>query len=248
MASKEQIEKFINTIGMLAQAEVRGRSKWVLPSICIAQAAIETGWGTSKLMSKANAFFGIKWTRGCGYNAYSSKTNEVYNGNTCTITAAFRAYDSLADSVKDYYDLLTGLSYYRDMVNNPDYRTAVWGIDNNGDDNAKDGVFMYATDPDYQNKIVNIIESYHLTEWDDVTAIGNGTSGTSSEDMAAGQYYPAYKGSLPLAAALDTLGIESSFVFRKKIALANGITGYRGTYDQNIKLLNLLKTGRLRRA
>ncbi len=245
MASKEQIEKFIRTIGTLAQAEAKRRSKWVLPSICIAQAAIETGWGTSKLMSKANAFFGIKWTRGCGYDAYSSKTNEVYNGSTCTITAAFRAYDSLADSVKDYYDLLTGLSYYRDMVNNSDYRTAVWGIDNNGDDNTKDGIFMYATDPDYQSKIVNIIESYNLTEWDDVA--GNGTSGTGSEDTAIGQYYPAYKGNLPLAAVLDTLGIDSSFAFRKKIAQANGISGYRGTYDQNIKLLNLLKTGQLRR-
>ncbi len=245
MASKEQIQKFINTIGTLARAEAKRRSKWVLPSICIAQAAIETGWGTSKLMSKANAFFGIKWTRGCGYDAYSSKTNEVYNGSTCTITAAFRAYDSLADSVKDYYDLLTGLSYYRDMVNNPDYKTAVWGIDNNGDDNAKDGIFMYATDPDYQSKIVNIIESYNLTVWDSVT--GSGTSGTGSEDMAAGKYYQAYKGSLPLAAALDTLGIDSSFAFRKKIAQANGISGYCGTYDQNINMLNLLKTGQLRR-
>ena len=245
MASKEQIQKFIGTIGTLAQAEARRRNKWVLPSICIAQAAIETGWGTSRLMSKANAFFGIKWTRGCGYNAYSSKTNEVYNGNTCTITAAFRAYDSLADSVKDYYDLLTGLSYYRDMVNNPDYRTAVWGIDNNGDDNAKDGIFMYATDQNYQSNIVNIIESYNLTVWDDVA--GSSTAGTVSGDMEAVQYYPAYKGSLPLAAALDTLGIDSSFAFRKRIAQANGISGYRGTYDQNIKLLNLLKTGQLRR-
>ena len=241
MASKEQIQKFIHTIGTLAQEEAKRRSKWVLPSICIAQAAIETGWGTSRLMSKANAFFGIKWTRGCGYNAYSAKTNEVYDGNTCTITAAFRAYDSLADSVKDYYDLLTELSYYRDMVNNPDYKTAVWGIDNNGDDNAKDGIFMYATDPDYQSKIVNIIESYHLTEWDDFA--GNGTPGNTEPEAA--HYYPAYKGSLPLVAALDTLGIDSSFAFRKKIAQANGMTGYRGTYDQNIKLLNLLKAGKL---
>lgn len=240
MASKEQIQKFISTIGTLAQAEARRRSKWVLPSICIAQAAIETGWGTSRLMSKANAFFGIKWTRGCGYNAYSSKTNEVYNGSTCTITAAFRAYDSLADSVKDYYDLLTGLSYYRDMVNNPDYKTAVWGIDNNGDDNAKDGIFMYATDPDYQSKIINIIESYNLTEWDSVTE-----NGTPANAEPVAEYYPAYKGSLPLAAALDTLGIDSSFAFRNRIAQANGITGYRGTYDQNIKLLNLLKAGKL---
>lgn len=243
MASKEQIRSFINTIGTLARAEAQKRSKWVLPSICIAQAAIETGWGSSGLMSKANAFFGIKWTKGCGYDAYSSKTNEVYNGNTCTITAAFRAYASPADSVKDYYDLLTGLSYYKDMVNNPDYKTAVWGIDNNGDDNAKDGVFMYATDPDYQGKIISIIESYNLTEWD---GAAGGSKPVNAEPAV--QYYPAYKGNLPLAAAMDTLEIDSSFAFRKKIAQANGISGYRGTYEQNIQMLNLLKTGQLRRA
>lgn len=240
MATKQQVNNFIQTIGKLAQAETERRDKWILPSVCIAQAAIETGWGTSSLMTKANAFFGIKWTKGCGYNAYSAKTNEVYTGNTCTITAAFRAYDSLAESVKDYYDLLTGVSYYKDMVNNPDYRTAVWGIDNNGDDNTRDGIFMYATDPDYQSKIINIIEGYGLTMWDKA----NGSSSTVSDT----QYYPKYEGKLPLAAALDTLGIESSFAFRKKIAQANGITGYRGTYDQNITLLNLLKKGQLKKA
>jgi len=238
MATKAQVNNFIETLGGLAQKEAAGRDKWVLPSICIAQAAIETGWGTSSLMTKANAFFGIKWTKGCGYDAYSSVTQEVYNGNACRLTAVFRAYNSLADSVKDYYDLLTGLSYYRDMVNNPDYKTAVWGIDNNGDDNTKDGIFMYATDPDYQSKIIKVIESYNLTEWDSVT--GRGTS-------AAVRYYPAYKGNLPLAAAMDKLGIDSSLLFRKKIAQANGITGYRGTYDQNIKMLDLLKKGQLKK-
>lgn len=242
MATKAQVNNFIETLGVLAQVEAAGRDKWVLPSICIAQAAIETGWGTSSLMTKANAFFGIKWTKGCGHSAYSSVTNEVYDGNTCRFTAVFRAYNSLADSVKDYFDLLTGLSYYKDMVNNPDYKTAVWGIDNNGDDNAKDGIFMYATDPDYQSKIINIIESYNLTEWDSVA------ENKTMENVAAVQYYPAYKGNLPLAAALNSMGIDSSFAFRKQIAHINGINGYTGTYDQNIEMLNLFKAGQLRKA
>ncbi|MCM1468822.1 MAG: hypothetical protein NC086_11790, partial [Alistipes sp.] len=80
-------------------------------------------------------------------------------------------------------------------------------------------------------------------EWDNVT----GSNIPANAEAAAVRYYPAYKGNLPLAAALDTLGIDSSFAFRGRIAEANGITGYRGTYEQNIKLLNLLKVGQLRR-
>ena len=52
-------DKFITLIAPLVVAECNKRDKWVLPSVCIAQSALETGWGTSTLMIKANAFFGI---------------------------------------------------------------------------------------------------------------------------------------------------------------------------------------------
>lgn len=48
-----------------------------------------------------------------------------------------------------------------------------------------------------------------------------------------------------LVTALNTLHIGSSFSYRKKIAKANGITLYVGSAAQNIKLLNLLKNGKL---
>lgn len=60
------------------------------------------------------------------------------------------------------------------------------------------------------------------------------------------EYYPIYKGkSLSLVDALKSIGIGSSFSFRKKIAKANGIKTYLGTASQNNKLLNLLKKGKL---
>ncbi len=60
------------------------------------------------------------------------------------------------------------------------------------------------------------------------------------------QHYPIYKGkSLSLVDALKSIGIGSSFSFRKKIAKANGIKTYLGTASQNNKLLNLLKKGKL---
>lgn len=61
--------------------------------------------------------------------------------------------------------------------------------------------------------------------------------------------YPQYYGNTKsIVDALKSLNINSSFANRKKIAIANGITGYLGTASQNIKLLNLLKKGQLKKA
>lgn len=45
--------------------------------------------------------------------------------------------------------------------------------------------------------------------------------------------------------ALKSLGENSGFAYRRKIAEANGITGYTGTSIENIKLLSLLRRGQL---
>lgn len=46
---------------------------------------------------------------------------------------------------------------------------------------------------------------------------------------------------------LKSIGVNSSYTNRKKIALLNGISDYKGTESQNIKLLGLLKNGKLRK-
>lgn len=62
-------------------------------------------------------------------------------------------------------------------------------------------------------------------------------------------YYRAYTGKpTTLSAALTSLGIDSSYAFRKKIAAANNISGYIGTASQNTAMYNLLKAGLLKRA
>ena len=47
--------------------------------------------------------------------------------------------------------------------------------------------------------------------------------------------------------ALKSIGENSSYSYRKKLAENNGITSYHGSYSQNIKLLNLLKNGKLKK-
>ena len=64
--------------------------------------------------------------------------------------------------------------------------------------------------------------------------------------ISAVTYYPACSSSYSsIIDALNSIGVDSSYSNRKSIAEINGIYGYSGTYDQNLKLLNLLKQGKL---
>lgn len=62
-------------------------------------------------------------------------------------------------------------------------------------------------------------------------------------------YYKRYTGnSGSIVTALKSIGVNSSYSYRCKIAKANGISNYRGTGSQNTKMLNLLKQGKLKKA
>lgn len=66
------------------------------------------------------------------------------------------------------------------------------------------------------------------------------------ENKPSVQYFSKanYSG-VSLVDALRSVGASTTFSYRKQIAAANGIAGYGGTAAQNIKLLNLLKQGKL---
>lgn len=158
MISNEKIGNFIKTIGNIAKKESIKRKysklNWTLPSVCIAQAALETGWGSSDIMTKANAYFGIKWSP--GYKAYSTVTREVYSGKDVYIEDMFRAYDTLEDSVADYFRLICDSGIYKKACNQNDALACISAIKNAG----------YATDPDYVSAVMSIIHQYDLTKYD----------------------------------------------------------------------------------
>lgn len=145
----EKTNNFISTIGTLARNEYLSREKWILPSVCIAQGALESGWNLN-----AKTLFGIK---GKGFTA---TTSEYYNGNKVTIEASFRTYPDVASSVVGYYDFLANTPRYANALNNPNYKDAVDKLIHTTDGLA------YATDPNYISKVISIIEKYNLTEWD----------------------------------------------------------------------------------
>jgi LysM repeat protein len=148
----EEQKNFIAAVGELARADRR-----ILPSLTIAQAILESGWGKSGLTVKANALFGIKAGTSWTGRVYSCKTQECYDGVSLTTeTAAFRAYDSWEASVADHTAFLCGLSRYAEVVAAKDYRTACRAVQAAG----------YATDTGYADKLISLIETYSLADYD----------------------------------------------------------------------------------
>lgn len=181
MAITKEHQEFIERVGALAVADMK--KSGVLASMTIAQAILESGWGKSGLTVKANALFGIKAGKSWGGKVYSAQTQECFDGVTfTTITALFRAYESWAESVADHSAMLTGAARYKAVIGERDYKTACRAIHAAG----------YATDPQYADKLIQIIESYSLTAYD----------GAGSATAPAGQ--PATSGG-----SNDTGGAES---------------------------------------
>ncbi len=70
--------------------------------------------------------------------------------------------------------------------------------------------------------------------------------GSAQTDSTSSKYFKKYTGkSGSIVDALKAVGAESGIAYRKKIAKKNGIKAYVGTPKQNIKMLKLLKSGKL---
>lgn len=183
MATKAQVNAFIEKIAPIAINLCKKRSKWILPSVTIAQAACESAWGTSKVMAQANGLFGFKVGGGTMFGSawkgksYSTKTKEFY-GNYITITDNFRAYDSVEEAVEDYMDLLCNASRYKAAVNNKDALSTITAIKKGG----------YATSPTYIDTIMNIINSHDLTKYD-ASIVGNKPASSSGQEYTVGKNY-----------------------------------------------------------
>ena len=166
--------EFIPTIAPLVVAENKRRGNPLFSSVVIAQAICESGWGQSKIMMKANAIFGIKATSSWKGKVYNANTQECYDGSTYTnITACFRAYNSLAESIADYFDLILGLSRYQGAINTSSPLECITAIKNGG----------YATSPTYISTIMSIINSNNLTQYDNVEVVENPVENSANVDI-----------------------------------------------------------------
>jgi len=143
-------QRFIEQV--MPHAQIAARELGVDPRALVAQAALETGWGTSQPADAGGTshnLFGIKAGASWRGESVSSDTTEYLAGNAGTESARFRSYEDIAESVADYV---------RVIRDNPRYAAAL----NTGDDVRAFANALqrggYATDPEYANKLVAVAE------------------------------------------------------------------------------------------
>ena len=179
--------------GALAAFEKYG----LFPSVTMAQAILETGWFK---YIKGNNVFGIKWTKGCGFDAQEFLTNEWINGVKTPMMAKFRKYNSIEESILDYGKFLTA-NRYRGVLISEDYSEACKNLYNCG----------YSTDEQYASKLIKLIQENKLYEYDPKN---NG----NKKDIKS----PSKEDIMNLQRNLNILKIKDS---NNKILVVDGIYG-----------------------
>lgn len=159
----------IKKVGSLFTADQK--KSGILASVSLAQFILESGYGKTELAQKANNCFGMKkslsgntWSGSTwdGKSIYTKKTQEDDGtGKLYTITAEFRKYPCVEDSIGDHSAYLLGAKNgsklrYAGLKGCTDYKKAIQIIKDGG----------YATDTSYVSKICSIIERWNLTQYD----------------------------------------------------------------------------------
>ncbi len=147
---KEFVEK------LWPMAEKAARDLGVNTELLLSQAALETGWGQSIVKnSQTNSYnlFNIKADSRWHGERINKLSLEYENNKTVNKNSYFRVYESLQDSFNDYVNFIKSNPRYEKAVqntNNPEQY--LHGIHKAG----------YATDPEYVEKIIKVMNSNHI--------------------------------------------------------------------------------------
>jgi LysM repeat protein len=145
---KMTIEEYVQKYIAIAKEEMRNHR--IPASITLAQGILESNFGNSPLATEANNHFGIKCHKnfqGKGYYMTDDAVNEC-----------FRVYDKAEDSFHDHSDFLLSRPRYAELfkLDPKDYKAWAKGLQAAG----------YATNPQYANLIIRIIEERNLHQYD----------------------------------------------------------------------------------
>ena len=144
-------QDFINAIAPAAVTSAKATG--IPASFTIAEAAVESGWGSH---APGMNLFGIKADKSWTGATTTQQTRECFSGKWVMVEAKFRAYPNWFGSIQDHAKFLQ---------TNPRYHGAFACKDGPGfcREVAKAG---YATDPNYAKTINSIIVSHGLTRYD----------------------------------------------------------------------------------
>jgi LysM repeat protein len=163
--SKDAAVNYLLTYKDAAVAEMERTG--IPASVTLAQAFLESAYGTSELARSANNHFGIK----CGGTAWKGDTykkeDDDYDKNGKKIESCFRKYDMVEESFYDHSEFLRDPRKYNRYgflfnLDRTDYKSWSRGLQSSG----------YATAGDYADKLINLIERYQLYRYDKGGAAG----------------------------------------------------------------------------
>jgi flagellar protein FlgJ len=137
---------------MMQHAEEASRTTGVPAHLMLGQAALESGWGKRELKgvdgTPSYNLFGIKATGDWDGKIVEATTTEYIHGVKQKRIEKFRAYDSYADSFKDFANMMRNNQRYEKVLTN------LQNIDGYAQSMQKAG---YATDPNYASKLASVI-------------------------------------------------------------------------------------------
>ena len=174
------VQGFITNVAEHAKSVANSNDLYA--SVMIAQACLESGYGSSSLSQEPNHnLFGIKGS----YNGESVKMltwEDDGKGNAYWIQANFRKYPSYAESFADNAYVLKNTSFSSGSY----YYVGAWKSQTNSYKDATAYLTgRYATDTSYGTKLNNIIQNYNLTQYDTAGTgnnnIGESESGNSNQ-------------------------------------------------------------------
>ncbi len=185
-----KVKQYVNQYKDLAMIEQMHSG--MPAAVILAQAVLETEAGSSELVIGANNHFGIKCKTGW--------TGQTYTHNDDQPNECFRKYRSVAESYKDHSDYLKNTPRYAPLfkISVTDYAGWAMSLKQCG----------YATNPIYAQRLIGIIEDYHLQEYTYLAlspTAENVMQGTIAEQKA-----DPVKPATPKSPVLDTFAFKSA--------------------------------------
>ncbi|MGX4763879.1 glycoside hydrolase family 73 protein [Holzapfeliella sp. JNUCC 72] len=209
--------QFIERIAPYAQAQAMNYG--VYPSVMMAQAILESAWGTSALGQAPNYnLFGIKGSYQ-GQSVMMPTSEWDYNaGKYIQIQAPFRKYPDFGASFGDNGDKLRN-----GLTTNSNFYNGTW-IENTTSyqDSTKWLTGRYATSPTYNTNLNRVIETYNLTRFDPQVTSVNGQVQTKT----AANLYNTYTG---VKTKSNTATAGQVFSINQKVVLPDNSVYYRLT-------------------
>lgn len=138
---------------LLPAAQACHRQHGIPASITLAQAALESGWGSR---APGNNLFGIKADRSWKGRTVDVPTHEFVNGKRVNVVDKFRAYATLGDSVLDRAEFLRQNKRYRTCFQEVTGEAWARALQRAG----------YATDPKYADTLIAVMRGRKMAQYD----------------------------------------------------------------------------------